>query len=79
MKARSTYICIYVYTYVCVCIYIGGFVLLTSIVPVMWLICGYVYLLGSVGCAWAAVGIGWICAVAVLLLPFALWWITVVP
>ena len=32
------------------------------------------YLLGSVGCAWAAVGIGWICAVAVLLLPFALWW-----
>ena len=37
------------------------------------------YLLGSVGCAWAAVGIGWICAVAVLLLPFAFWWITVVP
>ena len=37
------------------------------------------YQLGSVGCAWAAVGIGWICAVAVLLLPFALWWITVVP
>ena len=29
------------------------------------------YLLGLVGCAWAAVGIGWICAVAALL-PFAL-------
>ena len=29
------------------------------------------YLLGSVGCAWAAVGIEWICAIAVLLLRFA--------
>ena len=31
------------------------------------------YLLVLVGCAWAAVGLGWICAVAVLLLhvPFA--------
>ena len=28
------------------------------------------YLFGSVGCACAAVGIRWICAVAVLLLPF---------
>ena len=37
------------------------------------------YLLGSVGCAWAVVGIGWICAVAVLLLSFALWWIIVFP